>query len=64
MADLMENVAPDSGNQLVVITPEMLDAGLAVLHEEFRLSGDWRSLIYDMFLAMVLTSPQQFPQAS
>lgn len=43
----------------IQITPEIIEAGLEELYENFRLGGDWRDLMERVYLAMALTSPQQ-----
>ena len=43
----------------IEITPEMVEAGLAALYDNFRLAGDWRDLVSQIYLAMAQTSQRR-----
>lgn len=48
----------------IEITPEMIEAGVAELYENFRLRGDYGEIVPAIYQAMYLTSPQQLRQAN
>ena len=50
--------------EAIEITPEMVEAGLSELNENFRLVDDWRNLVTSIYIPMSLTSPQQLLRAN